>query len=263
MKRRAQRKKFARDRLHICRCDKGLPFYVLDILESKKGIDWESVSSECGRYASRVIAPRDVILPDENGLKRFVPVSMNSLLIFNTAAEIIRKASLPPDSFSISLTDRNALHPSRVCELLPLASCVRVITAYPERYAAACAHALEEFGATLIIRPAYEETSKPDIVICSDGAVTAAMRNSAVFAFRRKTGGRIIFSGSETELLQKHTEILPENIDSVDFAGAVTELCGCSEYKKSVFSQIEISCQKCEKKTAEKCLECFVKSINT
>lgn len=258
-KHRKQKKYIAENGLHTVRNEKGLPFYILDIIEEKRGIDWKSVSAECGRYASRVIAPRNIILPDESDLKRFVPLSMNSVLIFNTAKEIIKNADLPPDKFSITLTDRNANHPSRILDLLPLSSQIRVVTAYPERYASVCAKALEEFGASLIIRPSYEKTSKPDAVICTDGAITSEMNSSAVFVSKRKTGGKILFSGSQTELLPKHKEILPQNIDAVDFAGALTELCGCPEYKNSVFSEIQISCQKCQNASAENCFKCFVK----
>ncbi len=262
-KRRAQKRKIAENGLHICRCEKGLPFYILDVLNGKRGINWNTVAEQCGRYSARIIAPKNTALPDDSGLKRFVPVSMGSHFVFNTAVKTIKKACLPPDGFSITLTDRNALHPAKICELLPLASCIRIVTARPERYAVACARALEEFGASLILRSAYEKTGKPDIVICCDGALTAAMYNSAVFAFRKKSGGKILFSGNEISLLQNHRDILPENIDSTDFSGALTELCGCSDYKNAVFSQVEISCMKCKNKEAEKCLKCFLKPINT
>ncbi len=263
LKRRIQKRKIAEKGLHICRCEKGLPFYILDVLDGKRGVNWTAVAEQCGRYSLRIIAPKNIALPDDSGLKRFVPVSMGSHLVFNTAVKTIKNTCLPPDGFSITLTDRNALHPARICELLPLTSYIRIVTARPERYAVACAHALDEFGASLILRSVYEQTEKPDIVICCDGAVTAAMCNSAVFAFRKKSGGKILFSGSEISLLQNHRDVLPENIDSVDFSGALTELCGCSEYKKTAFSQVEISCIKCENKTAEKCLKCFLNPINT
>lgn len=259
IKRRRQKKALHRKRLNICRFENCLPFYVLNVLEERRGIDWNIVAEDCGRCASRIIAPKNIVLPDEKGLRRFSPYSMNSLLIFNTALEIIKKASLTPDGFGITLTDKNALLPSRVCELLPFSSCVRVITAYPERYACACSNALDEFGATLIIRPSYEKSTKPDIVICSDSAVVSSMCGCAIFSFRNNFCGKLNFFGEKIELLPKHKEILPENIDSADFAGAVTELCGCTDYKRAAFSQIGADCGICENQAPEKCLKCFVK----
>lgn len=236
--------------------DRGLPFFTLDVLEGKKGIDWQSVSAKCGRYSSRIIAPRTVSLPDIRNLNRFVPRSTVPLLIFNTALEEISKAKLPPDRISITLTDRNAIMASKICRLLPYASLVRVITSRPERYASACIKAMEDFGATLLLRPSYEPVSNSDIVICCDGVITSAMQNAAVFTDNRRNGGKIRFCGSGLELLPVHKEIIPENIDPVDFAGALFELCGCFSYCNSSFSEIDISCTKCENRSVTGCLSC-------
>ena len=243
---------------HVCphSTDRGLPFFTLDVLEGKKGIDWQSVSSKCGRYASRIIAPRTVSLPDIRNLNRFVPRSTVPMLIFNTALEEISKAKLPPDKISITLTDRNAIMASKICRFLPYASLVRVITSRPERYASACIKAMEEFGATLILRSAYEPVSGCDIVICCDGVITSSMQNAAVFTDSRKSGGKIRFCGSGLELLPVHREIVPENIEPIDFAGALFELCGCFSYCNSSFSEIDISCTQCENRSVSECLTC-------
>ena len=255
-----QRKEIAHAQARTCRNEKGLPFFILNVYEAKSGINWALTAQKCGRYASRVIAPRSLTLPDSSAIKRFVPSFMNSLLIFNTAAEIISMAKLPPEKICITLTDRTALHASRICRLLPLAACVRVVTAQPERYAAACSCAMTEYGASLVIRPSYEPSLKPDIVICCDGAVTCAMSNAAIFTSKRINCGKIRFSGSGTLLTAKHTELIPPSIDTVDFAGALTELCGSSEYKSSVFSELDISCSACAVGQPEKCLECYFKN---
>ncbi|MBQ4626591.1 MAG: hypothetical protein IJB45_04990 [Clostridia bacterium] len=253
---RKQRKIIAASQVVPHSTDKGLPFFTLDVLEDKKGINWAAVCEKCGRYSSRIIAPRTVTLPEINNLRRFVSRSTVSSLIFNTAVRYIEKAKLPPDKISITLTDRYAVMASRVCRLLPFASLVRVITTRPERYASACVKAMEDFGATLIIRPSYEPLSGCDIVICCDSVVTPAMENAVIFTDERKSGGKIRFCGSGLELLPVHKEIIPENISSVDFAGALFELCGCLSYCNSFFSQIGISCSRCESRCVPDCLAC-------
>ncbi len=243
--------------LRSCPTAKGLPFYILEVLDGKHGIDWNGVAEKCGRYSSRIIAPRSLPLPDHPRLKRFIPISMNSVLVFNTALKFIENSKLAPDEICITLTDRNAVHPNDVCKILPFASTVRVVTSHPERYAAACAKAFEEHGASLIIRSAYEPAAKPDIVICCDGAVTAGMKKAAIFTSKRKNGGKIVFSGSGVYLTQQHTELISPETDPIDFAGALTELCGSREYKSAVFSKIETTCQSCKDSGSEKCLECY------
>ena len=257
-KRRKQIKTTARLPAEIHRKSGSLPFCVLDVINSKHATAWQNFEERCGRYASRIVAPRNVALPDGNNLQRFAPSAMISTLIFNTAKSIVASAAPSTDSFVITVTDRNALSALRVCELLPLCSTVRVITSKPEKYAAVCEKALSDFGATLIIRPVYEPTQKPDIVICCDGAVCPSMNNAAVFAYKRRTCGKIRFCGNGIKLTEKHGEFLPNGIDPLDFAGALTELCACREYCESCFSELEISCNACSEQSPDACILCHI-----
>ncbi len=240
--------------------EKGLPFFVLDIPSSANNSEWEKIAEKCGRYASRTVAPRSISLPDCGQLKRFSPSFMPSLLMFNTALETIKKSDADPCGICITVTDRNAVHPSRIHKILPFASAVRVITVHPEKYAFACKNAMDKYGASIIIRPSYEPQEKPEIVMCCDGAVTPLMKSAAVFCHKRNMAGRINFYADGIELTEKHSEYIPANIDHIDFAGAVTELCGSSEYKNSVFSNVVADCNICDNPLPEHCLRCFIES---
>ena len=237
--------------------ENGLPFYLLDIPEGMPPTVWNTIETKCGRYASRIVAPRTLTLPDCGKIRRFMPSSTPSLLTFNTAVATIKKARIEPESISITLTDINARHAAELDSLLPLASTLRVITARPERYASACEKAFNDCGASVILRSDYEASSKPDIVICCDGRLSPKAENAAVFCHKSKICGKLHIKGSGIELHPHHRNIIPESIDGVDFAGALTELCGCTEYKKSCFDNIETSCGKCGNHSPETCLKCF------
>lgn len=257
-KRKKQKKIISNSDAAVCHTERDLPFFILDVLDESPISDWEHIAAKCGRYASRIIAPRNYVLPDHGKLKRFVPITMRSVLLFNTAEETIKKAGLAPENISVTVTDRNAVMSYAVCRLLPLASSVRIITSKPERYARICEEAFNEYGASLIIRSFYEPTLKPDIVICCDGIVSPAMQNAAVFTCKSKACGKIRFLCSGIKLLEKHKSIIPDEIDSVDFAGALTELCGSSEYKHSSFTDLKTNCSGCESPLPEECLKCSV-----
>ena len=258
IKRRKQLKKLKASPPAVYKTDMGLPFCVLEVADGKKGIDWNTASLKCGRYASRIVASHSVSLPDNIGLKRFVPISMNAVLVFNTALETIKKSALPADKVRITVTDRNAVTPSKICSLLPYASAVKIITSHPERFAAAVTEAYESFGASLIIRNSYEPEKAPEIVICCDGAVLSGMNDAAIFTSRKSGIGKLRFFGRRVELSDYHKSIVPDSIETVDFVGALTELCGSGEYKNSPFAEIETSCDKCGDKSPEKCLGCFI-----
>lgn len=259
-KRRKQLRNNARSPAVICKNAGGLPFFKVDVISGKKGIIWDGFPEKCGKYSSRIVAPRSIPLPDGMGIKRFSPSSTISNLIFNTAKEVIVRASPPPDGFCITVTDRRALFASRICELLPLCSTVRIITLRPEKYAVACEKALCESGATLILRSSYEPTRKPDTVICCDGAVSAAMNDAAIFCFRKKDCGKLRFCSNGITLTDEHREFLPDGIEPIDFAAALTELCGSREYVSSCFTDIETSCHKCASPLPENCLLCHIGS---
>lgn len=259
-KRKKQIKSVMRSPAVICRSEGALPFCVVEVASDKRGIIWSGVEEKCGRYASRIVAPRSISLPDGGNLKRFAASSMAANLVFNTAVSAVSAASPEPESFVVTVTDRCGLSASRICELLPLCSAVRVVTSKPERYAAACEKALTEFGATLVLRSAYEPTQKPDIVISCDGAVSASMSEAAVFTHKKRTCGKIRFCGNGINLTPEHSAFLPDGIDPLDFAGAVTELCGCIDYASACFAEIEISCQKCAEPSVSNCLLCHIRS---
>jgi hypothetical protein len=84
------------------------------------------------------------------------------------------------------------------------------------------------------------------------------MKNAAVFTHKRKAGGKLLFSGSGIVLSPEHLDIIPTDIDPIDFAGALTELCGYTGYKNSVFSEISIGCSRCADVSPEKCFQSFV-----
>ncbi len=261
-KKRKQLKNYYCTPAVICKNSGGLPFFRVDVINSKRGILWNGFQEKCGRYSSRIVAPRNIPLPDVPGVKRYSPSSTIPDLIFNTAKNIVSRASAPPESFTLTVTDRCALFPSRICELLPLCSTIRIITLRPEKYTSVCEKAMTESGATLILRSSYEPIKKPDIVICCDGAVTSAMSDCAVFAFRKKTCGKIRFIGSGINLTNEHQSFLPEGIDPLDFACALTELCGSREYSASCFADIEMSCRKCASPLPENCILCHIIGLN-
>ena len=244
--------------------ENGLPFYMLDVYSGRNGFDYSSIEEKCGNYTSRIVAPREITLPDKTNLRRFLPGISNGIFIFNTALEMIKKASPEPEKVSVTVIDRNAVMCRKINALLPLASPVRVVTSRPERYTEICREIYEEYGASVIVRAAYEPSSKKDIVICCDGTSNDAMNDAAVFSFKRGIYGKIRFWGSEIPLAQAHKEIVPDNIRTTDFAAAVTELCASTAYKSAVYSDTETNCGKCSDAVPSDCLRCYISGhLNT
>lgn len=256
LKKRKMIKKIARSPAVLHRESGALPFCTLDVVSH--GTDWNSVAEKCGRYASRIVAPVNFPLPDGTPLRRFVPCSTVHSFVLNTAVKHLQAARPDPHSFTLTLTDRLALLSAKTVDLIELCACVRIITSRPERYAAACEAALNDHGASLVLRSCYEPTKKPDIVICADGAVCSSMSNAAVFTAKNSGCGKLVFSLGGVELLPQHSELLPDGAREIDLAGALTELCGSTAYSNAFFNEIGISCGKCQSPSPESCILCHI-----
>lgn len=239
--------------------ENGLPFYLLDVCSGS--LDYTSLGEKCGSFSSRIVAPRELTLPDKTNLRRFLPGISNGIFIFNTALEMIKKVSPEPEKISVTVIDRNAAMCSKISALLPFASPVRIVTSRPERYTEICREIYEEYGASLIVRNSYEPSSKKDIVICCDGASGNAMNEAAVFSFKRGVYGKIRFTGSEIPLAEAHRKTVPDNIRSADFAAAVTELCASTTYKSAVYSDTRANCGKCQDAVPSDCLRCYIYGV--
>lgn len=238
--------------------ENGMPFYMLDVFCEKNSPDYSAIEEKSGYYASRIVAPRTFSLPDGSNLKRFLPVYSNGIFIFNTAVKMIKESNPEPQKISVTVIDRKAVMCGEIIKLVPYSSPLRIITSRPERYAATCRDIYDEYGASVMLRSFYEPTSKKDVVICCDGTTSDSMSNAAVFSFKRGINGKLRFYGSKIPLSDSHRKIIPENIDSTDFAAAVTDLCGSTTYKSAVFSDVESNCNKCNKKSPADCLRCYI-----
>lgn len=260
-KKRKMIKEIARSPAVLHRENGALPFCTLDVASQK--INWTNVAEKCGRYASRIVAPVNFPLPDGTPLRRFVPCATVHSFVLNTAVKHLRAARPDPHSFVLTLTDRLSLLSLKIVDLIELCACVRIVTARPEKYAVACENALNNYGASLILRSCYEPTQKPDIVICADGAISSSMKNAAVFTAKNSSCGKVVFSLGGVELLSQHRELLPDGAREIDLAGALTELCGSTAYSNAFFNEIGISCNKCTPPNVEKCILCHIGQTQT
>lgn len=226
--------------LETCRTKGGLPFYIARVCFGKHGINWAAVSKKCGRRASKIVAPRNIDIPDSSGFVRYIPKNFGSLLLFNSAVNLLEEAKVEPQKMCITVCDRNGIMAEKLNKLPPYASVIRVVTASPERYAAACYRAYDEFGAVPVIRSTYEPTDKKELIIACDGYFSPLMKSSAIVTGRNISAGKLRIKYSGITLKEEHSALLPENTEAVDFAGALTELCICSDYIKSSYESAEI-----------------------
>lgn len=237
--RRKQKLYLRKSEPKIIRTPCGLPFFVVDVLLDKKGVDWEALRAHLGKCAVRVIAPRDIALPDT--IRRYTAKRLIPLMVFNTAVNLLERISAAPQGLCITLTDSAALLTGKALQLLPFAAQVRIVTRYPEKYKSCVHEAMEESGASLIVTDYLDSSSFTDIIICTDNCLPAAVNASCVISYARSPRGCLSVNGNGIYTDERYNSVLPKNIEPLDFAGALLELCGCASLTDSCFAALMYS----------------------
>lgn len=216
-----------------------LSFYIIKA-KSYRGIcPWEKVEEAAGALRSRVLLPPETILPPESLLRPFEPTVFFERLLFNTAADAIKKMRLDPCRVSVTVFDENAYLIDLVEKLVPLAFQLRIITNCGVAYEQLGAYLLERFGISLLVSSrADDSVLSSTFIISASGKAVPLIFPGILFTNRKeKLMNAVVMSGKGFDLPEKYAELLPKNIEPAAFAGALYELCGADELGQMKFKK--------------------------
>lgn len=223
----------------VIRTPDGLPYFIVDVLLDKKGVDWEALHRRLGKCAVRVIATRDIALPDT--FTRYTPKRLIPSMVFNTAVCLLSESGISPQGLSVTLTDSGALLCDRALSLLPFASTVKIVTRFPEKYELCAREAMERFGASIIVTDCLDASANDGVIICADNCMPPAVNAACVISFSRCPRGCLSVTGNGIELDDYYLRTLPDGIDLLDFAGALVELCGVGSLLGACFKSLSVN----------------------
>lgn len=193
-------------------------------------IDWDKAAALCGRAGKNLVLPRELALPENAPVRRFVPVSFSLLLLKNTSVELIRRCKLPLYRKIVTLVDPQALYLDFVPELLCYCITVRVVTARPERYAALSEQLMEELGASIVVTDEPDSLGGSVLVICPDsgdvGGLSAAVPVLTAGDADAPSQSRFVVGDPQLRPRGELAACLPHGISPLDFAGALYQFGG-------------------------------------
>lgn len=195
----------------------GERFYVVDVCDSEKGVNWDEVSYFIGKHSKKVLLDRQFCFPDFTPLTRFEPLHFKNLLLFNTLEMILREMYLSGIRIKCIINDPSAVYSSCLSKIARFSSQTTVITKYDYRYFSEIRGLYAEYGAGVTIS---EKIPSPD-------ERTFILDTSC--SFENKDIG-YLFSATKgiTPLTVEgfnHLKVLcPSYIDGIDFLGAVYEM---------------------------------------
>ncbi len=196
---------------------KGERFYVADVLDSEKGVDWNEVAHFLGRHSSHILLNKNIILPENANVGRFEPVAFKNLLIFNTLELLLKQMYLAGCRATCYINDPKGEYYSLLDKIARYSARTTVITSDKLRYITKAAMIYDDYGAGISITERASIQSDNAVIIDTSGT------------FFGKRG--VVFSAFDNGITPKYTDgfnelkaLCPPYISTVDFLGAVYEL---------------------------------------
>lgn len=220
----------------LCTQANALPFLTETVLSAAP--DWEAVAAHCGRYAARLLAPDTLALPPDPRFRRYDAVAFRAGVLFRSSVALLADAKLPPQRLTLTLCDRGGLLAADAPALFPYAAGLRILTCAPARYVPVCVAAMRETGASLLLRDRYLPVPGPEVVLCCSGIPAQAPASVCLLTARAVDLPATVLTGRTFPLRPTHAALLPEGVEPLAFAGALTEACACPDYRDAVFPDL-------------------------
>ena len=203
---------------------KGRPLYYLVDFKCPKGkINWDLLLKYCSSYKSRLLLPSDITLPDSIKLRPYNSNKAELILIYNTMLEHI-KSSTPCFSFSLCLSDKDAIIKEKILTALPYFSKINIITDKPHMYKAVSDSIMKAHGLCLTFskRPIF--TDGNSFLVTTDPEIVPLSFKGTVFCTQSVCAPDCTaVRGKHICLTDELSTVIPKGIDPVQFLSAAYE----------------------------------------
>jgi hypothetical protein len=207
----------------------GEPFYFLEIYRKQCGENFENAAKLLGAAAQNVIMCEGVTLPPDCMLKEYNSVKFRELLLMNSAVELLNERKFRRESLRICLVDLKGEYASYVETLTQKASLVTVCTQNESFYEPVLRGIYEKTGASVPLSEKMPILNDYDIIISPCFLHNKLLSNCAIF-YSPAQKNYEIFRGSRLSVPKKLSQLIPEGVSSLDFAGALYGHCHIKEF---------------------------------
>ncbi|MEG2396468.1 MAG: hypothetical protein RSB11_05465 [Oscillospiraceae bacterium] len=200
----------------------GAPFFIVEVINGKNGLDFPRVASILGIGAKCIILENNVKMPNNKYLKEFEPKKLSNIMLFNSGKQLISKCEKPECERICAVIDPSAELVSRISQLVPMTSILKIITNSPGKYEKAAADILEDFGLPIIITQSEKMLDDCDFIISPFKNENNIYSECITIKYKKQQSIRV--KGEGITLPNEYREIMPPNIDEFKFAAALYEL---------------------------------------
>lgn len=207
-------------------------FFTVDIKKRRGKIPWKKLEKCLGILSQDVLLPKEITIPQNINITKFSPEKYNLILFFSSAAKHIRANK---QIFgSLCVYDQKGLFLPFVESLITSFSVIKIISPFLDEYEKLSEELLDKYGASLLITKNGKLCG--DIIISPQSNLVDLTFSGTLYTIsgRRLLSGRVLCP-QKLILPNKITELCPENIDEIDFAGALYEKCAIEDALKGEY----------------------------
>lgn len=206
---------------------RGACFFVAEVTPGAR-IRWDELFVCMGKLSREMVLPDDLAIPAGCGITRFVPQTLEPRLVMNTAAELLARSG--STRIPVTVFDPHGRLCSMVIPIVRTCADVRIVTSNLALYRRAGERMMEEYGASIQIRPQGEETLHGGIAVFPFGMgdVPVPADTAAIVPAGDPAGDRIL-SIRGVRLAEELRALKPSGISDFLFASALYEKCALRE----------------------------------
>ena len=223
-----------------------VPFIILKMKETSRGVDWGEVCNSTGVCAQRLLLSKDITIPKGLGVCRFKPTIYRCIPIFNNMVETIRLMNTKKKDINVTVLDKSGALSEKIDELLDYVRHITVLTDCTGEYKTASKRAMNNYGAAIVIND-YETEEISDSIVFADKYDINRMRNcKAVFCAENEAVFQNVIYGMDIEPDADVAEMKPQQIETYDFVAALYEFnnfkrAGNYAFKKMILDNAELT----------------------
>lgn len=206
---------------------RGECFFVARVAQGAR-IRWEEVFTCMGKLSREMVLPDGLIPPEGCGITPFVPQALEPRIVMNTAAELLTQGS--GERIPVTIFDPHGRLCSVVIPIVRTCADVRIITGNMALYQRAGERIMEEYGASVQIRPQEEAALCGGVAVFPFGLNGVAVPpNTIAIVPQEEPVGENLITVRGIRLDESLLSIKPVGVSDFLFASALYEKCALRE----------------------------------
>lgn len=206
---------------------RGECFFVAQVTPGAR-IRWEELFTCMGKLSREMVLPDGVLPPEGCGITPFVPQALEPRIVMNTAAELLTQAA--GERIPVTIFDPHGRLCSVVIPIVRVCADVRIVTGNTALYQRAAERIMEEYGASVQIRPRGEEALCGGVAVFPFGLNGVSVPpNTIAVVPQGESSGQNLLAVHGIRLGEELRHLKPEGISDFLFAAALYEKCALRE----------------------------------